>query len=232
MLEAPYGWIWAGGFFVVLLAAMAVVMSPIVVNGYVKRVGRNNDDEAIIRVRALYGLLQFKYKVPIMKWTGTAVKMEEQISAKSAGIDTWKQFEDEINADKVARSIDRLRDILHMVRDLTGLIRKTMSHVKLTDWRWTTSVGTGDAMWTAMATGAVWSIKTSILGVLSQMVQIKNNPSVSVNPSFNHPAFTTEWSCIAQIRLGYAILAGLQLLVRMKRWKGGVKAWQNTLFKA
>lgn len=229
MLGTPYGWIMAGGFFV-LLAAVAVLMSPIVVNGYVKRVGKNDDAE--ISVKALYGLIQFRYKVPIMKWSGMAVKMEEQVSAKSAGIDTWKQFEDEINADKVVRAIDKMKDILHMVKDLTGLMKKTMMHVKLTDWRWSTSVGTRDAMWTAMATGAVWSIKTSILGVLSQMMQVKNHPNMSVHPNFNHPSFTTEWSCIAQIRLGYAILAGLQLLVRMKKWKGGVKAWQNTLFKA
>jgi hypothetical protein len=55
---------------------------------------------------------------------------------------------------------------------------------------------------------------------------------MQVNPVYDRPAFTTEWSCIAQIRFGYAILAGLQLFIRLKKWKGGVKLWQNILFKA
>lgn len=230
MLSYPYGWILAGGFFF-LIVIVLVLTSNVVIKGHVKRVGHNDDAE--VTVKALYGLIRFHYEVPVIKWSsGMSLKVKEQMDATNAGIDTWKQFEDEIDKEKVVKSIDKFKRILYLTRDLKGWAKNTLSRVKLTEWQWVTSLGTGDAMWTAMATGAVWSIKTSILGLISQMVQLSSQPAMSVEPDYKHPSFTTEWSCIAQIRFGYAILAGLQLLVRMKKWKGGVKTWQNILFRA
>ncbi|RJE89997.1 DUF2953 domain-containing protein [Paenibacillus sp. 1011MAR3C5] len=224
----PYGWIWAGGFF--LLAVIVVLSSPVVINGFVRRIGENDDAE--LSVKALFGLIRYRYKVPFMSMDGLAVNVDEQVSASGAGLNTWKEFNDKIDPDKVVSTIEKYKQILRLTKDLKGWIKDTLARVHLTEWRWTTSLGTGDAMWTAMATGAVWSVKTGILGLLSQMVHVKSGPVMEVHPNFSQPAFRTEWSCIAQIRFGYAILAGLQLLVRMKKWKGGVKAWQNILFRA
>lgn len=229
MLGYPYGWITAAGLFFLLILTV-ILTSPVVINGQLRRIG--NDDDAEIKVKALYGIIRYRYKVPIIQLVGNTVQMKKQVSNASTGIHTWKQFNDEIDVDNVLSAIDKLKLILKMTRDLRGLVRQTLTKVRLVEWNWSTSVGTGDAMWTAMATGLVWSVQTSILGLLSQMVKINAEPNMSVQPMYQQPSFTTEWSCIAQIRFGYAILAGLQLLVRIKKVKGGVKAWQNILFKA
>lgn len=229
MLSHPYGWILAGGLFVVVLV-VAACSSQVVINGDVKRIGTN--DDAKVRIRALFGLLKFKYEIPIAKLEGMSIKMQEEVSTKNAGIDTWKEYNDEINPEKVASALDKMKQILVFTKDLTGWLKKTMTKVEVTSWSWSTSVGTGDAMWTAMATGAIWSVQSSVLGLLSQFVQVKTEPVMEVQPIFNRSGFATEWSCIAQIRFGYAILAGLQLLLRVKKTKGGVKAWQNILSKA
>lgn len=229
MLGYPYGWITAAGLFFLLILTV-ILTSPVVINGQLRRIGNNDDAE--IKVKALYGIIRYRYKVPIIQFTGNSVQMKEQVSKTGAGINTWKQFSDEINADKVVSAIDNMKLILKMTRDLTGWVRQTLTKVRLVEWNWSTTVGTGDAMWTAMATGLVWSVQTSILGLLSQMVKLNAEPQMNVQPIYQQPSFTTEWSCIAQIRFGYAILAGLQLLVRIKKVKGGVKAWQNILFKA
>ncbi|MBD2869608.1 DUF2953 domain-containing protein [Paenibacillus arenilitoris] len=228
-LGYPYGWITAAGLFFLLVLTL-ILASPVVINGHLRREGSNDDAE--LKIKALYGIVRFRYKVPIIQFTGSTVQLKEQLSATNAGINTWKQYTDEIDADRVVSAIDKMKLILQLTKNLTGWVRQTMTKVRLVEWKWNTSVGTGDAMWTAMATGFVWSVKTSLLGILSQMVKLKAEPVMHVQPIYQHPAFTTEWSCIAQIRFGYAILAGLQLLVRMKKAKGGVKAWQNILFKA
>ncbi|MBH5318005.1 DUF2953 domain-containing protein [Paenibacillus sp. GSMTC-2017] len=229
MLSHPYGWIMAGGLFF-LLIVIIVSASPVVVNGTIRRVGESEDAE--LNIKALFGLIRYRYKIPYVSFTGRSLKLEEEVSNSDVGINTWKQFNDEIDAEKVTSFIDKVKHIFHITRDLKGWVKGTLSKVSITEWRWNTTVGTGDAMWTAMATGTLWSVKTSIIGLISQMVHVKGQPTMEVNPNFQQSTFATEWSCIAQIRFGYAILAGLQLLVRMKKWKGGVKAWQNTLFKA
>lgn len=213
-----------------MLIIIVILASPIVVNGKVRWVGE--DEDAELNIRALFGLIRYQYKIPYVRFTGKSLKLEEEVNQSDVGINTWKQFNDEIDAEKVTSFIDKFKHILYITRDLKGWIRGTLSKVNITEWKWSTAVGTGDAMWTAMATGSLWSVKTSIIGVISQMVHVKAQPMMEVSPNFQKAAFATEWSCIAQIRFGYAILAGLQLLVRMKKWKGGVKAWQNTLFKA
>lgn len=228
-LGYPYGWITAAGLFFLFLLAL-IMASPVVIKGQVKRSGKNDDAELF--VKALYGIIKYRIKIPIVQFTGSSVELKEQVSMSGAGINTWKQFNDDIDAERVVSTLDKLKQILELTRNLTGLMKQTLTKVRLTEWNWSTTVGTGDAMWTAMATGLVWSVQTSILGVLSQMVKLHAEPKMNVQPIYQHPAFTTELVCIAQIRFGYAILAGLQLLVRMKKWKGGVKAWQNILFKA
>lgn len=229
MLSYPYGWMTAAGLFF-LLISIVILNSHVVIKGQLRRVEKNDDVE--FNIKALYGIVRFRIKVPIIQFTGTSVQLKEQVSQTSAGIDTWKQFNENIDAEKISNAIDKLKLGLQMTRNLKGWVRMTLARVRLVEWNWSTSVGTGDAMWTAMTTGLVWSVKTSIIGVLSQMVKLRAEPSMDVQPNYQRPAFTTEWSCIAQIRFGYAILAGLQFLVRMKKMKGGVKAWQNILFKA
>ncbi|MCA0754464.1 DUF2953 domain-containing protein [Paenibacillus sp. N4] len=228
-LGYPYGWITAAGLFFLFLLAM-IMASPVIIKGQVKRAGKNDDGELF--VKALYGIIKYRIKIPIVQFTGSSVELKEQVSMSGAGINTWKQFKDDIDAEKVVSTLDKMKQILQLTRNMTGWVKQTLTKVRLTEWNWSTTVGTGDAMWTAMATGIVWSVQTSILGLLSQMVKLHAEPKMSVQPIYQHPAFTTEFVCIAQIRFGYAILAGLQLLVRMKKLKGGVKAWQNILFKA
>lgn len=229
MISHPYGWIVAGGFFVILLIS-TLLSSEVVIYAHVKRIGSN--DHAVMRVRALFGLVKYKYEIPIAKLDGASLKVQEEVSTQNAGIDTWKEYNDEINPERVVSAMDKMKQLLEFTKDLTGWLKQTLTKVRLTEWKWNTSIGTGDAMWTAMATGMIWSVQSSVLGLLSQFLQVKTEPAMSVHPIFNRSAFATEWSCIAQIRFGYAILAGLQLLLRVKKTKGGVKAWQSILSKA
>ncbi|MHA6483844.1 DUF2953 domain-containing protein [Paenibacillus sp. strain BS8-2] len=229
MFSHPYGWMLAGGFFFILLI-VAVCSSKVIIYGHIKRVG--SDDDSEVRIRGLFGLMQIKYKIPFATIDGMSIKLQNEVSMNNAGMGSKKEFKDEINPDKVMTVLDKLKQVLALTRDLTGWFKKTLNKVQLTEWKWSTSIGTGDAMWTAMATGAIWSVQSSVLGILSQVVQVKAEPWMEVQPIFSRSAFVTEWSCIAQIRFGYAILAGMQLLLRVKKTKGGVHAWQNILSKA
>lgn len=222
------GWVLASGLFCALL--LAVLSSPVIVSGHFRKNG--NKEDAELTVKLLFGLIRYRFKVPFARFTGTSLELKEQMQGTGPGFDTSGQKKDNIDAEKISNAIDSVKDWLAMTRNLTGWVRQTLAKIEVVKWQWSTSVGTGDAMWTAMATGLLWSVKTSSIGFLSQLVRLKEQPELTVEPVYVNPAFTTEWKCIAQIRFGYAILAGLQLLVRMKKWKGGVKVWQSILFKA
>ena len=118
------------------------------------------------------------------------------------------------------KAIHWVNMLLKQTDDLFGWVRKTLGHVQLTECTWKTKVGTDDAMWTAMITGMVWSVKTSSMGVMSQLIRLIANPKISVEPVYEKAHFSTEGDFTAKISFGYAIYAGIRLMVQMKKSKG------------
>ncbi|WP_158453710.1 DUF2953 domain-containing protein [Paenibacillus beijingensis] len=228
MLGYLYGWIIT--LVVLLLLAAALMTAPIRIRGEIRRVG--SDDDMEFSVRALFGLIYLKKRIPILRFTGTGFDFRQENDKLDIGGEGYESLLDRIDVQKMTEMIENSKKMLLRTEDLTGWIRQMLRRVNLKEWKWNTSVGVDDAMWTAMITGMIWSLKTTSIGVISQLVRLTSTPLLTVEPDYRRAHFSTEWSCIAQIRFGYAILAGLQLLLRMKRAKGGVKLWQNILFKA
>lgn len=229
MIGYPYLWVLAAGLIIVLFLLIALV-SPVVIQGHMRRDGDNDDIE--IKFKAIFGLLRYKMKIGSVDFSGKAIRLHEHLMGTSIGMSSKDEKNDEIDKDRVMAGIDKFKRAAALTNNLSRWTRETLSKVKLEEWKWSSQVGTGDAMWTAMATGALWSVKTTTLGVLSQFVKLKAEPKVDVKPIYAQPCFTTEWSCVAKIGFGNAIMAGIHLLVRLKKAKEGVQAWRTLLFKA
>ncbi|MMZ63313.1 hypothetical protein D1872_255590 [compost metagenome] len=112
-------------------------------------------------------------------------------------------------------------------------MRNTLKRVTIRSLDWSTHIALSDAAHTATLTGVLWGVKSVLVGFLSYHITLLQRPELVVVPVFgSRPLFTTELRCIAQIRCGYAIYAGLVLIVRVLQVKGGIRKWLNILFKA
>ncbi|GLX69035.1 DUF2953 domain-containing protein [Paenibacillus glycanilyticus] len=229
MIGHPYFWVLAAGLLIVLFLFITLV-SPVVIQGQMKRDGDNDDIE--IKFKAVFGLLRYKLKIRSIDFSGKAIRLQEHLMGTSIGMSSNNEKKDEIDTNRVMAGIEKYKRAAALTHNLSKWAKATLAKVKLEEWKWSSSVGTGDAMWTAMATGLLWSVKTTTLGVLSQFVKLQAEPRVNVQPVYARTCFTTEWSCIAKIGLGSAIMAGLKLLFRLKKAKEGVQAWHAVLFKA
>lgn len=230
MLGYPYGWLIAAGLFFLLLLIVAV--SPVVIQGNIKRMG--NDDDANLSVRALLGIINYQWKLPIAKFKGMGMEYKQEITAENLGGAQQDTSNKQVNAHTIMRSIDMVQMMLKHTDDLIGWVRKTLGHVQITDWQWRTKVGAGDAMWTAMITGMVWSVKTTSIGVMSQILRLIANPSLAVEPVYDKAHFSTEGHFTAKISFGYVIYAGVRLMMRIKKAKGlpkGIIGWQRILLR-
>ncbi|MFS0722697.1 DUF2953 domain-containing protein [Paenibacillus sp. 1P07SE] len=217
-------WLIAAGLF--FLVSAAVCATHVVVIGRLTR--KQEDDQLAFHIHGLFGLINSVWEVPIIKVSGTALDIKTETHSHAVADKTKNQ---RIGVRSVMHRIEQLEQLLRGTDRLFDWIGRVLLRVKLLEWRWQTAVGTGDAMWTAMACGTVWTVQTTLLGVCSQFMQLRTTPRMTVTPVYSHVHFSTEWSCIAKIRFGYAIIAGLQLLVRIRRVKGGFTTWQNILFK-
>ncbi|MFB9325279.1 DUF2953 domain-containing protein [Paenibacillus aurantiacus] len=231
MLGYPFGWWIAAGLFLLLI--VAVFMSRVVIHGTAKRIG--TDDHAELRIRGLMGLIHYHWEMPVMKMKGSGVEVKREKSVRNIGGDSEQTSKDKVDAQSVIRSIDWMNMLLKQTDSLLGWLKTTLNHVHMTEWRWRTAVGTGDAMWTAMATGMVWTIKTTAIGVLSQMIRLKTDPQISVEPVYASAHFSTEWHFTVKLRFGYMIFAGIYLLFKMRHMRGifrGLVGWQRILLRA
>ncbi|UVI32347.1 DUF2953 domain-containing protein [Paenibacillus spongiae] len=231
MLGYPYGWLIGTGLFFLLV--VTALLSSLVFSAHVKRIGDN--DHAELRVRGLFGLLQYHRELPDIRLKGFMMEMKSETTEENIGDRNTDSSKKNVNKDTILKALEQSQKLLKETKGLLGWVKTTLGHVRLTEWSWHTAIGAGDAMWTAMLTGTAWSVKTTAIGVLSQLVRLQANPKLSVVPVYQQPCFNTEWRVKAKIRLGYAIIAGFFLLRSSSNLKGLKKdlfLWGRILLKS
>lgn len=221
--------IWAWLIAGILVAGMLLfVFSDIKLRVRFSRVG--GDDQITVDVKALYGLLRPRYSVPMLNWNENGL----QVKTESAGATNRQKTNNQkltITRDWVEAFFDRARAMLAYTVKLTEWGKNVMARVRCTEVRWDTQVGLGDAADTAITTGIVWGLKTSLLGYLFRHVRLKTKPLLHVQPQFNRMQFETKAVFQFKIKTVFAVYAGFLLVHRILRVKGGFRYWRKLLFK-
>lgn len=82
---------------------------------------------------------------------------------------------------------------------------------------WVSIVGSRNACYTALQSGACWALKGSLLGLLSSRCRIKK-VACDVKPDFINPFFKTTFICILKIRTAHIIFIELYAIAMKVRW--------------
>ncbi|MBW4839690.1 MAG: DUF2953 domain-containing protein [Paenibacillaceae bacterium] len=225
-------WIWLGGILILLLLIAALILlSTITLHLTLRK--KNRDDTILLDVTMLYGFVRLHYQVPSVKLKNWREGLqfeknrpENVLQKESSSVDQ------KVNKDQVQRWMDEFDRMLKATSGFRVWLRATLRRISFRQLEWSTNIGLQDAAHTATLTGALWGVKGTLVGWLSHHIRLKQRPKLFVVPVFGGtPLFSTEFRCIAQIRCGYAIYAGLVLIVRVLKVKGGVKKWLTILFK-
>lgn len=189
----------------------------------------HDDDSLKIEFRVLFGLIKYRMNVPLIKVDddSPALVVENNVETgkgEKKNEETMKITED----DMLKRYHDFLALLEHVV-SFHRIIRKFLKKVKITEFVWSTNIGTGDAALTGMLSGAVWTVKGSIIGLISHYFNLKNTPQISVYPHFQMKTAQTVIKCMLQFRIGHAMLAGIKIV---KFWKGGLPKSKSKPFSA
>lgn len=180
----------------------------------------NDNDDLKVEFRIWFGLIKYKINVPLVKIDDNSpsivVKGNSEMGNLNENDSPTKAGQ--IKKDDVITYLSNTKEILQHVINMNLIIMKFMKRVVIKKFEWHSLVGVGDAAHTGTITGALWTIKGSIIGMLSHFLRLKVMPQLSVTPHFQLTIIQTRITCIFQFRIGYAILAGLKLI---KFWKGG-----------
>jgi hypothetical protein len=198
-------WVWIIGLVVVIMVA-AICFSFI--RGEIHYTREQNKGQLDIEIKAIFGVRIFRYFVPVIK-----TKLSEKTK-------------------------DKILDLFHMTKmlmqntsHLYGWLKSMLLRVECTELIWITRVGVGDASQTAIVAGAVWGVKSSLLGFIMHFVQMKSKPRVDVVPQYNQPQFSTQFTGAARIRVIFVLWAGISLLLHIIKIKGGLRTWFRVFVK-
>lgn len=225
-------WIWLGSILVLLLLVLTLILLS-KITFHIKLKKENKDETILIDVRLLFGLLTYHYRIPALGLN----KLQDGLWVENNSSDNFFKThtsagEQEIDKEKVNLWADQFRDMILATRGLKKWLNTTLRRVTLVSMEWSTNVALTDAAHTATLTGALWALKTTLIGWLSYHISLRQRPKLFVVPVFGgSPLFSTELNCTAEIRLGNAVYAGMVLVVRVLKVKGGVKKWRSLLSK-
>ncbi|ANS74894.1 hypothetical protein AWM70_10030 [Paenibacillus yonginensis] len=227
-------WIWTGLLaLAVVLLLLVVLLSKVTIRVHASK--QNKDEQITADMKALFGMVNLHYEVPRIVFDNfkQGFKVETAMDSQSPVMSNYKEDAQHIDKEKVQQWKEIYKQILHATEGLKVWTEATLKHLEVTQLAWTTDFAMKEADHTAVASGLLWSVKNFIVGGLSFRVHMKKPPELQVTPGFgSSPHFTTQMDCIAKIGLGYAMYAGLTLITRVLKVKGGTKQWLNILFKA
>ncbi|WP_409297225.1 DUF2953 domain-containing protein [Peribacillus sp. SCS-26] len=162
---------------------------------------------AAIRLSAWKGLVSFRKEFPI-SLKGPEFSVPDQQISTADFFRIGKIFFSEENK-------------------MPGILKKFLKKVKIRKFDWQTVIGTGNAAHTAVLTGAVYGIKSTIIGVLTHYLVVDEMPHYKIEPLYQGEYSRTSLLCIVEFKIGNAILTGLLILREWNKHRQPVEG-QNT----
>ncbi|WNQ09331.1 DUF2953 domain-containing protein [Paenibacillus aurantius] len=216
---------WIGLLLFIVLAVAVILWSDIHILARFSRVKDN--DKLTLEIRMLFGWIRYKVKIPTMNFEGFRKGLNLKVKGKSPNVQAG-QFEDtqQITKESLEQWYRTARRVLNEIFSFSDWFRDTLAKVRCTDLRWITRIGVGDAPETAILTGIGWGIKSSLLGYVFKFIRLDTKPKIHIQPHYNEVMFSTEAEGRAQIRVFYAMLAGIYLVIRVVKVNGGRKTWR------
>jgi hypothetical protein len=216
-------WIW---WVVISIVSFLVLLPFAKITVNLTYFHEQDNDELKIKISTLFGLASYRINVPVLKIdenSAAIIVKEEQHSAIG---DTEKT--EKFTPERILNDIRKFKDFLTHVVGFHKIVRRLLNKISITKFSWRSIVGLGDAALTGTLVGAVWGVKGSTLGIITNYMRLKVIPEIEVHPNFQRLTSHTELACIFSFRLGYAIIAGLQIL---KHWKKRPKFTDEDLYE-
>lgn len=185
----------------------------------------NDNDHLKLEFKIWFGLVKYKKEIPLIKVDEDSASITFKEKTKM-GTDekTTKTSEKKITDNYIKTYLHNARVFLQHVVNFYSIFRNFLSKMNIKNVEWHTVIGVSDAAYTAIFTGAIWAIKGSLIGMISNYMKLKDMPKMTVTPYFQQTVSQTRFRCMIQFRIGQAMLAGLKLI---KFWKGGLPQFEK-----
>lgn len=202
-------------FFIVLIILLLLFIILLFSTVHVSFLYTHKGDDDFLRIKvSLWKVISYSVVVPEVKVNTSEKKIEAK--KKSNGAAGVKKKKTKITVQTIKESSRKYSRLLAHVTGFYRILRRFLKKVTISQIRWDSRFGLGDAALTAVASGMVWALKGNVLGMLSHFVSLKGVPSIQVIPVYQGTLTQTRLSCMISFKIGHAIVVMLQML---KHWR-------------
>lgn len=188
------------------------------------------NDRVTIELSAIFGLIRYKIDIPAIKF----IDWYHGISIKQQGVNqTTNQVHNKdklfLRKSTLLRNWRKAQQFLKATTGFNEWFKRLLARISCEELRWTSRIGLEDAAATAVMTGVIWAIKSTLTGVAVQYVRMKQQPQLAVLPQYNKLHFSTNLHISGRISFFYILFAVLSLIWRIIITKGGIRTWRKLL---
>ncbi|MGO4270780.1 DUF2953 domain-containing protein [Paenibacillus sp. TAF58] len=220
------------GIVVLIIIFVAFVFLFSFIRGEFNFTRVKDNDTLSVEMRALFGLIRYRFVIPIIQFKGftQGILIKSEIVSKSSS-KLMDESKDHITKERILNAYHQAKEAIVHTLNLYDWMKLTLAKVECTELKWITRVGVGDAPETAITTGAIWGIKSSLLGFSISYVKLMAKPRIDVIPQYNEKHFSTDFRFAGRIRVWFMVVAGIRLFSRAAKVKGGIRTWIQIVLK-
>ncbi|MDR4889242.1 DUF2953 domain-containing protein [Fredinandcohnia sp. QZ13] len=207
--------------FLVLLFLLILVTKLTI---FIEANHSQDDDHIKIKFSIWFGLIRYTINVPMVAVDNETPSIVFKKEKKGNVPTDEKKKKEKFSVHNLMDNLHDTKVILQRVTDLVPVFKHFLKKISVSRFEWHSHIGVGDAAHTGIITGLGWSIKGTIVGVMSHYLNLKTHPEYSITPSFQVAVSETRLRCMIHFRIGYAMVAGIKAI---KRWRGGLPKFKS-----
>lgn len=211
---------------IILLIILLILVLYSNIEARLKVLKQGKKEYILIEIKTFYNLLIYTKQIPFIDLIGAyrdiaamEIISKESINNKKLYTSHKKSI---INLYEMKKIFDKYKNLYFKYKDPVNYISKNTSISSLLCH---TEIGVEDAGQTALITGIMWSVKSSLIALLSKNYGL-NKLSIDVVPNYKHKIFKTNIDCIFKMKLGHIIVIRAKILISQIK-DGGKYEWSS-----
>lgn len=162
-------------------------------------------------IRAIFGLVRIKKRFPSAHSARQPELKEGLFRPTDREHVNRKEGDEERERQEALKPIQQSNSAIGHLVQLHKIGKGFLKKVRVKGFEWQSIIGTKDAALTGIVAGIGWTMKGSAVGIISQYMRLMEKPVIHIQPVFNQKISETVLRCMLQVRLGHAIVVGIQL---------------------
>lgn len=214
-------------FIFLVFFTLAFILSE--VNISIEHVRNGWKDHTVLSVSIFMGIIKYRYEFSLtdIKENGIKfIRVKKKAVKKEKTEDKSKKM---LGFDELYKGIVYLKEKYHSYERILKRLKKYLKYkIAFKELDINITLGTGDACFTGILSGAAWALAGIAMSFLSRGVVFKKE-HVDIKSDFNEPRLDVKLICIISVKFVHIIVVGFILLSNYlkRRWFG----WQNILYK-